>query len=590
MNNSKISVLLFLLISIMLGVFPHVLKADDIKVSSNVSDDKIGIEDYFIYTIIVETSANKSLDVDVKFDKFPADYLRPSISTSMSTSFINGRMSSSRTQSHKYTVYPREEGILDIPQVEVVVNGKKYLTQSHKIQVLPGSLRQQNQSRNQNYSPFSSFFDSDFDDFGRNDIDKANSFVEIEVSRDTVYIGQNITAKYLFYTQNNRNNISYDLQAFDGYGYDSKSQDNESWERVNYKGRSYYRIEITSFNISAQKTGLLTLPLIKVNESRFLTSRTINSPMKKFLVLDLPEEGKAIDFSNAIGRFTISANLNQTLMFENQQNQLIVTIQGTGNFAKILYPNVENVDGLEILKPKATLDIDDRDEGKLVLFYDIIPYESGKFKIPSISFNYFDEENKEYKTLYTENILLTVKKLGEDTSGVSTENIFYNKNKPYLDSIKQEYLLIEKKSYWLILSLIVLGIIFYLTYSNINNKKMSNISYVRKKEAIALLKKTIEDSKDLVNNNSPSFYTNAQNSLLKFIVKITNSSLQLSQPELMDELAKTFVNKVTIGKINSFLTYCEQIKYRPNFHSSENIDNDYKRLIDIYNEIKNTQG
>ncbi len=589
--NKCVKISLIFIFVMGLFLFPFKVFADDIKVSSSVSADKIGIEDSFNYTISVETNSNQNLDVDVKFDNFPADYLRPSISTSMSTSFINGRMSSSRTQSHKYTVYPRQEGILKIPQVKVEVNGKTYRTQSHSIEVVAGSIRPKTQTRSRNRSPFSSFFDSEFDDFGTSR-SNSDSFVEVEVSNDSIYVGQDIQAKYTYYTSNNRNNISYDMQAFDGYGYDSSSNDNESWQRVNYKGKNYYQIEITSLKITAQRAGTITLPIITVNESRFLTSNTSKSPSKKVLVKELPSQGKAIDFSNAIGQFSIEAKLNQPVMFDNQQNQLVVTIEGKGNFAKILYPQFPPVAGLEILKPKATLDYDESGEGALVLHYDIIPYESGKFKIPALSFNYFDDKEGEYKTIYSESTILTIKSRSSNGEDIERDqfNVLYSKNKPYLGNIKSEYLLINNLSYWLTLLLVIAAIIFYLIFYRIYQRKINDLTYVRKKEALALLKKAINESEELVKKHDILFYTNAQNHLLKFISKITKTSLQLSQSQLIEELKKSHVNNVTVDKIDSFLTYCEQVKYRPNFQSSENIEKDYQKFVDIFNEIKNIQG
>lgn len=582
--------LLILLGIICLLFLPQQIHAAEIEVTSSVSADKIGIEDSFYYTITVATESNKELNVEVNFNNFPADYLRPSISNSMSTSFINGRMSSSKSQAHKYTVYPRSEGILNIPQVDVLVNGKKYLTQSHKIEVVEGSLRPKAQNR-RNYSPFSSLFDDPWEDQARTQKNNS-SFVEVEVNRDSIYVGQNVIAKYTYYTQSNNYNISYDMQASDGYGIESSGTENENWERVKYKGKNYLRREITTLNISAQQSGILTLPVIVVNESAFLRSNSYKSPAKKLLVKELPKKGKAIDFSNAIGKFSLNSELAQSIMFENQQNQLILTITGRGNFPKILYPQVDAVDGLEILKPKATLNLDEGDAGTLILTYDIIPSESGKFKIPTVSFNYFDDVLSEYQTLYTTSHLLTVKNTDStiDNSNNKNYNVFFTRNKPYLSNITKEYLLINKTSYWISLTILILAIIANSIFFRIKKKRMNNVSYMRKKEAIAILKKAINESEKLVQNNDLSFYTNAQNNLLKFVAKITKASLQMSQQELMKELEKSSVNNVTVAKINSFLTYCEQIKYRPNFQSNENIQNDFRKFQDIYNEIINIQG
>ena len=589
-NINKIGLILITVMGILL--LPQQINADDIDVVSSVSANKIGIEDTFIYTISVETSSNKSLDVDTDLKEFPASYGRPSVSNSMSTSFINGKMTSSRFQSYKYTVYPKSEGILNIPPVEVTVNGKRYFTQSHEVEVVSGSLLPKRNPGRRGNSPFSSFFDQDWDDGSSYQRQNNKSFVEVEVSKDTVYVGQNITAKYTYYTLNNNYNISYEMETSDGYGIESSDTVNENWERVKYRGRNYYRREVVTMNISPQKTGLLTLPVITVNENMFISQNSCKSPIEKLQVKKLPKKGKGIDFSNAIGTFTLSSELSQEIMFENQQNQLILTIEGSGNFQKILYPEIQQVDGLEILKPKATLDLKDKDKGTLILTYDIIPSESGKFIIPPVSFNYFDDILGEYQTIYSSSSLLTVKMadVASVGSNYNNQNTFYSRNKLYLGGITKEYLITNKIGYWLLLSFFLLIMVSYLFFYKIQQSRMSNIGYVRKREALNIMKKSIIESASLVEKNDIIFYTNAQNNLLKFISKITKASLQLSQPELIAELEKSCVNKVTVAKINSFLTYCEQIKYRPDFKSNENIKNDYRKFQDIYTEIRNSQG
>lgn len=584
-----------LLIAIALMAFwllPSRLLAADITVVSSVSADKVGLEDSFTFTISVETTSNEKLLVDVKLVDFPAKYARPNISNMSSTSFVNGKMSSSRTQSHNYAVYPEKEGILNIPKFTVLVNNETYSTQEHKVEVVAGSIRSQNPPKRRSFSPFSSFFDDDRDVFSTPRRRESSAFLQLEVSRDSIYIGQNISAKYTYYTLNNTNNISSDMQTYDGYGIENSQPGDKTWKIAKYNGKQYYKLEIVTLDISAQQAGLLTLPSITINESNFYNNNTYKSPIKQLLVKDLPKKGKSIDFSNAVGKFTLKSELAQGLMYENQQNQLVVTIEGRGNFAKILYPQAPQVDGLEVLKPKAVLNLGKGDQGTLVLNYDIIPYESGKFRIPAIGFTYFDDVQRKYQTLYTESDLLTVKSLGSGAgdSDIKDFNVFFSRHKPYLGNIVREHLLTNKISYWLFLGLLILIIIAYTIFYKFNQKRMNDIGFMRKREALSILKKGITDAEIFVRNKNLKFYTHTQNVLLKFIAKITRASLQLSQQELIQELEKSSINKVTVGKINSFLTYSEQIKYRPNYKSNENILDDFQKFQDIYNEIKNSQG
>lgn len=579
--------LLQLLIISLTGLLPTLLYGNNIEVNSSVSSTKIGLEDAFNYTISVESTGKEELKVDIKLIEFAADLHGPNISNAFSSSFNNGRFSSSRTQTHTYTAYARKEGTLTLPQIEVIVNGKKFFTQVHKIEVVAGTLRQQRQTRQQTRSPFDSFFDRGYEAPPRN---QNKSFIEVEMSRDSVYVGQEIIAKYTLYATSNQYNIRAEIEPYEGYGTVSREIPDAEWVRVKARGGQYLMREIGIIVITAQQAGMLTLPKMSVVEDNFFNKIVTNSPEKKLLAKELPQKGKAIDFSNAIGTFTIKSELNQNTMFDNQQNQLIVTIRGRGNFKNILYPQIHQVDGLEILKPKAVLDTAKEDDSRLVLTYDIIPSASGKFKIPVVNFNYFDDKLEKYQTIYSCSHLLTVKTVSaaESITNANNQEIFFSRNRLYLGTINHEYLITNKATYWVLLNLFILTMTGYLLYYKQQKKLMGNIGFVRRKEGLLILKKSIDESQSLVQNNDSSFYTKAQNNLLKFISITTKASLQLSQQELIKELKNSSVHKVTVEKINSFLTYCEQIKYRPNFETKENITKDFQKYQDIYHEIKNS--
>lgn len=575
----------------LIGLAPTLLIGDEIGVSSSISATKIGVEDHFTYTVTVESASREELKVDIKLDGFEADYARPKVSNSFASSFTNGKFSSSRTQTYSYTVYVREVGTLAIPQFTVIVNGKKYSTQAHEIEVVEGTLRmqQQQQSRQRSRSPFGSFFDQGFDAFDNAQRSAHKSFIEAEMSRDSLYVGQDVQIKYFHYTTSNQHGVRYSIESSDGYGIETRESTDDRWLRATVKGTQYLKREIVTLNVTAQQTGVLSMPKIVMTEDSFFNRNVVKSPEKKLIVKGLPQKGKAIDFSNAIGRFTMKSELNQNLMFDNQQNQLIVTIKGKGNFKNILYPKFQQVDGLEILKPQAVLDIDADGSGKLILTYDIIASASGKFRIPDLSFNYFDDKLEQYQTIYSGAHLLTVKSAAtsQNITVKNNHEVFFSRNQPYLGTIRHEYLITNKTIYWVLLSLYLLVMIGYIFFYRHQKKQMSNVGFVRRKEGLSTLKKFIDEAKCLVEQNDLSFYTKAQNNLLRFISITTKASLQSSQQELIKELEKSSVASSTVEKINAFLTHCEQIKYRPNFQAEENIIHDFKKYQDIYHEIRN---
>ncbi|MBI9031519.1 protein BatD [bacterium] len=578
-----------LIIGIAFLLFPQLIFADYMEVISSISADRVGLEDTFIYTINVETDSRSNLDIDLKMTGFPTDYRGPSVSNQSSTSFSNGQWSHTSTKKYQYTVYPREVGDLIIPPLTVVVNGKEYKTQKHSVKIVEGSLRPKANTNQRRSSGLNQFFDPFWDDSFYNQR-KNQAFIEVEVSRDSIYVGQSVTVTYTYYANSSMMYQSqFGIESFDGYGIENNRITKEKEERVRYKGSIYTKKELATLTIVAHQAGKLTLPQITLETSFF--NNDVKSPSTTLLVKKLPDRDRAIDFSNAIGEFKVDAKLNQSIMLDNQQNQLILTISGRGNFSRIIYPQIPPVEGLEILKPKATIDSKADDSGSLILTYGIIPYESGKFKIPPVSLNYFDDKAGKYKTIYTDSKLLTVKSSSSTLENLTNNptGIFYTKNKPYLGNITQEYLFTNKVIYWILMGILLASILSYLVFFKIQKKRMSDIGYVRRKDALKLLKKAINESSQLVETKDIAFYTLVQNYLLKFISIITKASLQLSQQELMKELDKSNVNKNTIAKINAFLSYCEQVKYQPNFPSKENIPKDFARFKNIYDDILNGQ-
>lgn len=104
-----------------------------------------------------------------------------------------------------------------------------------------------------------------------------------------------------------------------------------------------------------------------------------------------------------------------------------IVISGTGNLRLISTPEIKFPNDFEVYDPKVDLQTrltHDGVTGNKVVEYLAIPRHAGKFKIPAVTFSYFDTKAKTYKTLKTEEYEINVLK-GEGNADRSEINVIH---------------------------------------------------------------------------------------------------------------------------------------------------------------------
>lgn len=90
-----------------------------------------------------------------------------------------------------------------------------------------------------------------------------------------------------------------------------------------------------------------------------------------------------------------------------------LVISGTGNLKLISNPEIKFPDDFEVYAPKVDNQVRLTQEGltgNKVIEYLAIPRHACNYKIPGVSFSYFDIRSKSYKTLKTEDYVINVEK------------------------------------------------------------------------------------------------------------------------------------------------------------------------------------
>jgi hypothetical protein len=121
-------------------------------------------------------------------------------------------------------------------------------------------------------------------------------------------------------------------------------------------------------------------------------------------VQPLPEEGRPLEFTGAVGRFEVSADARPREVALGEGLELALEIAGEGNLASFGPPRLDRLAGFHLRGA-----IDSKERGVRRLTYDLAPQNAAVKEIPAIPFAFFDPEPPAgYRTVWTRPIPIEV--------------------------------------------------------------------------------------------------------------------------------------------------------------------------------------
>lgn len=350
------------------------------------------------------------------------DYIAgPYTSQSSSTSFVNGRRTSSFTMTFTYTLMAQKEGSFSLPPATINVGGELYTSNGVKITVLPedqpsnsGAVQQSGGRSNSGSAQHAQQSSGP---------EQGNIFVRTLVSKTRVYEQEAILLSYKVYVagvdlKQFTNNTS--LPDFTSFLQQKIDLNDVQLELENYNGRNYQTATIYSTLLYPQKSGDITIDpasfeavLLVPNQARsrsifddFFNSyttatRTLRAPGTTIHVTPLPA-GKPASYAGGVGKFTMDAKLSSTDVKANEAITLTLTIRGAGNMKLLKTPAVDWPEGFEQYDPKVTNNFKTSTggmSGTRTIEYLAIPRAAGDYTLPAVKFGYFDTEKGQYQVL-----------------------------------------------------------------------------------------------------------------------------------------------------------------------------------------------
>ncbi|MFH0807659.1 MAG: BatD family protein [Elusimicrobiota bacterium] len=404
---------ILILIAILVFAFIQGAYAQNVNISASFDRNSAAVGEQITMQISVSGDTN-----DIPEPKLPGipDFNVYSSGRSQSVSIVNGKMSSSIA--YNYVLSPTKPGKFTIGSATLVYKGQTYSTQPVEItvtaspQAAPAQLpaaSAQNPSAGQAQPAAAS----------------RELFVESSVDKKTAYVNEQITLSFKFFHRVSLlSQPQYSPSDTTGFLTEDLPPQKNYYTDIN--GQRYLITEVKTALFATSK-GRYTVGSAQlrctVNDNGqggedifnqfFGGGKTIvlKSDPITVDVIDLPSQNKPQSFTGAVGKFNISASLDKSQTETNQPITLNVKISGNGSIKTITEPKAsfqnfrkyDTITSLNIEKPNYIV------SGSKVFKIVLMPLIAGNVTIPPVEFTYFDLAEKNYKTINTPSLSVSVK-------------------------------------------------------------------------------------------------------------------------------------------------------------------------------------
>ncbi|MFT5256435.1 MAG: hypothetical protein ACI9KF_000050 [Arenicella sp.] len=543
--------------------------AQEATLKTSVSKNKLGV--------------NQRLRIEFSIDKQGGDNFSPpnfnnfrvvgGPSQSVSQSWINGKVSFS--QSYTYIIQPIRKGEFTIASASIKIGGKLIKSEPVKIIVLNAVEIPQNPN-DPNY------------------IAQQNIHLVAEISKSSPYVGEGIYVEYRLYVSEN---VSvYDTSVTEAPKY------NGFWNqdiKINgfpvkmgkYNGEDYRYIVLQKALLIPTKTGKLSIDPMKMDivigvpsgRADFFGNAITKNVRREFASTKkiihpkgLPLEGKPANFTGAVGDFNFNVSLSKGVLKANETSSLEVRIYGKGNLNLFKLPAVETPAELEMYQPERkerVLINANGISGNVTDTYTVVPLFKGKYKIPSISFSYFNPQEKKYNTIATEDFFVDVKEGKElvvlDTTSLRKQAIvstgkdfrYIATETSFIATKKADFF---KSNLFYILFLLPMTAIPIGIYIGKQHKKRSNDTVGNKtRKAERLAKKYLSKAQKQLGKKE-AFYEALERALHNYLkAKLGIETSEISKERITEILEDKKIAPTTIHQFIEVLKNSDFARYTP---------------------------
>ena len=611
---------IFCIIQCLLCIVAGSVRADDVVFRATAPSQVIVGKPFQLTYSVNQRSKDLRAPEMPDFDILAGPYT----STSSSTSFVNGKRTSSFSQTYTYTLMAQREGTFTIAPASIRVSGSEYTSNGVRITVLPEDEQPQQPQQPSRQTGAQQTQQSS----NSGNVSSENLFIRTIVSKTRVHEQEAILLSYKLYfagvdVAQFTNNTK--IPEFTGFLKQDLEQGEIQTELEHYNGRNYQTATLYRTLLYPQHSGDIKIDpasfeaVLRVQTRAQVRSifddffgtytnvtRAITAPGVTVHVDALPG-GKPAGFSGGVGHFTLTPSISQTELQTNDAVTIRLDITGTGNMKLLKTPAVDWPEGFEPYDPKVTNNFKTTTSGvsgTKSIEYLAIPRASGDYTIPAVMFSYFDTQDGTYKTLSTPEYTIHVKKGANEQTNNAVVNNYVNKEDikqlgsdiryintavPTLQPKRAAWVEYGSLTFWLLylVPLCVALLLFVIFRKQI--KENADITRVRYKHANKVAQKRLKKAgKLLKENQKEAFYEEIERAAWTYLSdRLSIPTADLNKDNISSILHGKGVGEDLIKEVNNVLSTAEFARYAPS--SDHEMDNLYKatsRLIDQLEEQK----
>ena len=581
--------------------------AQQAKFTASVSKSTVGTGEVFEVTFSVNANGENFTPPDFKDFRVAGG---PNQSQSME--IINGATSASI--SIGYDLMAVKEGDFTIGPGSIIVNGHKLTTSPIKVKVVKGRPVPQNQ-QSQSGAP-----DNGLQQASSADLSKL-LFIKAIVDKTNVYLGQQLTVTYRLYTpvsiEQNEAASPPELNGF--WSEDIKQPTGQIPMHLEvYKGIRYEVADLKKTILFPERSGNLTIDPMSMTFTVRVPVQS-SDPFAQFFqdekeekyqaksapvtihVKPLPEAGKPVGFSGAVGLFNIQSSIDKTELKANEALNYKVKVTGSGNIKLLKTLNASFPADFEKYDPKITDTVTENESGvsgSRFYNYLLIPRHQGQFNIDPLNFSYFNPATNRYVTLSAKGFHIKVDK-GTNESNVTS---FTDAEKQDIKMLSRDIRYIKTEDdnlvkngdtffgsvgYWLLLLLGPALCFGAYVYRNKLIAQNSDLVKVKSRKAGKIAAKHLTNAqKQLAAGNAAAFYEDVFTGLYGYLSdKLNIQYADLNKERIESALVDKKVSEQLSGRLLGTLDLCEMARYAPVTHISQ--QEVFEKAKGIINDIEN---
>ena len=611
------------IISILLSLITLSAFADDVVFKASAPKQVIVGRPFQLTYSVNQRSRDLRAPEFTDFDVLSGPYT----STSSSTSFVNGKRTSSFEQTYTYMLMARKAGTFTIGPATIKVDGEHVQSNGVRIEVLPED-QQPAQSSQPSAAGNQQSAGQSSQSSQSGSVSSENLFVRTIASKTRVHEQEALMVTYKLYCAHVdvaqlTNNTK--LPEFTGFLKQELEQGEIQTELEHYNGRNYQTAVLYRTILYPQHSGEIKIDpanfeavlRVQVQQrprsifddffgSYTNVTRMLTAPGVTIHVAALPS-GKPAGFSGGVGRFTLTPSISQTEVQTNDAVTIKLDISGAGNMKLLKTPAIDWPEGFEPYDPKVTNDFRTTTSGvsgTKSIEYLAIPRSAGEYTIPAVKFSYFDIDEKAYKTLSTPEYTILVKRgAGSANDKVEEGAIISYTQKEDIKQLGSDIRYIDTKApsgktkhrvqntdwiwLWYVVPLIIAMILLIILRKQI--KEAADINRMRYKRANKVAQKRLKAAAAALKaNDKDTFYAAIESAAWTYLSdRLSIPTADLNKENIASILRQKGVSEALIKDVMSVLSTAEFARYAPTTdHAMDDLYRDTTNLINNLEDQK----